>query len=219
MSRAQGKKNTPREVSVTPESAEGRNIGLSDRQLGTPSPIPGGDQHLLNRQTMRQKAPIPAPKPEYRGMMAHGVPAGTHSAHERADAMRGPNATHDPKPRYHKAPEEPAPIPVKIVSNGNGDTFRTASPYHFTLPAQGSDPIRLCGRDYSRKEVHLLNESSSSNIRFATRPSDLNNNGGALLPWPTNSYLKIETQDELYAVSADTGTPIISVIQVTEREK
>lgn len=212
-------KNDTREVTIEPGSPEGRDIGLSDRMLGTPSPIPGGQDHLVNRQTMRQKAPIPDPKPEFRGTMAHGVPAEKHTAHERADAMRGPNVVKDPKPKYATSPKEPAPVAVKIVEDGKAQVFRIASPYHFTLNAAGNEPIRLCGRDFSRKEIHLLNESTSSNIRFATRPSDLNNGGGALLPWPNSSYLKLETQDELYAISADSGTPIISVIQITEREQ
>jgi hypothetical protein len=77
--------------------------------------------------------------------------------------------------------------------------------------------VRLCGRDPNRVDIRLLNESTSSDIRFATRPADLATGGGALLPWPSNSYLHLATQDELYAISADTGSPKISVIQTFEQ--
>lgn len=221
MSRASGK-HTPRRPEVQeidPESPEGRQLGMSPRTQGVPSAIPGGRPHIQNAPTVRQEVPIPDARPEYWDMNAHGVAPGTATTRERAEVERGPNhvyrGTH---PQHEAKRERPAPVPVTIVQDEHRNVIRSAAPRHFTLQASTGEAVRICGRDSSRTEVHLLNESTSSDIRFAQRPSDLVNGGGALLPWPTNSYQKFPTQDELYAISKDSGTPTISVIQIFERE-
>ena len=197
-------------------------IGMSERTQGVPSPIPGGREHIQNAQTMRQQVPIADAWPETRDLNAHGVPPNSHTTRERAEMERGPNTVHRGRPQHHKAKEKPVPVPVYIVQDGQPDIIRSAAPRHFVLPAasgaNAGDPVRICGRDETRTEVMILNESTSSDIRFAQRPSDLGNGGGALLPWPSNSYVTIKTQDELYAISKDTGTPTISVIQIFERD-
>jgi hypothetical protein len=112
------------------------------------------------------------------------------------------------------------PIPVYIVQDlANRKSVRSASPNNFPLPAAGGLPVLVCPRDSRRAYVYLLNESGSSNIRFARLPGQLTNGGGALLPWPLSSYLRLSTQDELWAVGADTGTPTISVIQEYDRDE
>jgi hypothetical protein len=188
---------------------------MSDRMQGYPSPIPGGLDHVANAQTVRQRTPVPDSSPEIKDLNAHGVPPGTHTSRERSELERGPNLSHGPAPHLQEpGPPTPVPVPVYVVANQDAtNSWRSAAPHHFQLPASTGDAVRLCGRDPRRTNVYLLNESSSSNIRFAKTIQDLNNGGGALLPWPLNSYLKLETQDELYALSADSGTPIISVIQ------
>lgn len=220
MSRAKGKQRTGREgsASIDPESPQGRQLGMSPRTQGVPSPIPGGREHIQNAPTVRQQVPVPDAWPEYRDLNAHGVPPGSHTTRERAEAERGPNSVHRPQPQHEHRHEAPMPIPVYVVQDGEPDIIRSAAPRHITLPASGGDPVLICGRDKTRTEVQLLNESTSSDIRFAQRPSDLDNGGGALLPWPGNSYLTIKTQDQLYAVSKDSGTPVISVIQIFERD-
>jgi len=162
---------------------------------------------------VRHPVPIAEPRGEYRGVNAHGVAPGSHTTRERAEFMRGPNDAKPLTPQHSDAPRRPDPVPVYLVERGEGPAVvRSNSPRNFLLQAQSGEPVRLCGVDPARRRVGLLNESTSSNIRFAQRYSDLVNHGGALLPWPANSYTWLDTQDELYAISDDTGTPRISVI-------
>lgn len=223
MSRARGR-NGPRrpdpEETIKPGTPEGRQIGLSDRVQGHPSPIPGGQNHLSNAPAVRHTVPVPPSDPEIGMGNVHGVIPGSHTNAERADAERGPNTVHAtmPKPKHHVPRERPAPIPVFVVQDARDNILRSAAPHSITVPISTADPVRLCGRDGGRSEVMLLNESTSVDVRFAQRPSDLNAGGGALLAWPSNSYLKIKTQDELWALSTVGTAASVSVIQVFERE-
>lgn len=210
MSRAHGKHTSRTPVLSPGEKAE---FGIDDRD------IPGGETHLINHQTVHQKPATSEPLEEFRGMMAHGVPPAEHGMYDRDAKGKKPY-----KPEYAKVPAPPVPVPVYIVEDGGGGrALRSAAPRHFTVPAasgtNAGDPVRVCGRDARRVRVLLLNEDTASNIRFAQRPSDLTAGGGALLPYPSSSYLALHTQDELWALSADTGTPLISVIQEFEREE
>lgn len=220
MSRAHGR-HTPRKPvlqEIDPDSPMGHQLGMSTRTQGIPSPIPGGREHIANAPAVRQQIPIPDSKPEITDLNAHGVPHGSATSRERAEIERGPNTVHQRTPTAPAPPvERPTPIPVYVVEDARPEVLRSASPHRIQLQASTGEPVRLCGRDRTRKSVQLLNESTSSNIRFAYRPSDLNGGGGALLPLSSNSYLKIDTQDELHAISADAGTPLISIIQVFER--
>jgi hypothetical protein len=154
-------------------------------------------------------------------MNAHGVPHGSATSRERAEVERGPNSVHQDPPQHRARVEQPAPIPVRVVEDHQGDSYRSAAPHRITVPANtGTDPVRLCGRDPSRLEILLLNEGAAgtSNIRFAQRIADLNLGGGALLPAASNSYLRLRTQDDLYAVSNDGTAATISIIQVFEQD-
>jgi hypothetical protein len=220
MSRAHGKhpRRAPEAVAIDPESPEGRQLGMSPRTQGVPSPIPGGRPHISNAPTVRQTVPVPDAAPEVRDLNAHGVPPGTATTRERAEIERGPNTVHRDKPHHHPAKSVPAPVPVYVVQDDRNSVLRAAYPHHFLAPANaGADPVRLCGRDPGRTAVLLLNEDSSNAVRFAQRPSDLNGGGGALLPNAMSSYLRIDTQDELYAMSATGTAATLSVIQITER--
>jgi hypothetical protein len=221
MGRARGKHDTGRNPEITdidPSSPEGRQLGMSPLTQGVPSPIPGGREHIGNAPTVRQEVPVPDAWPETRDLNAHGVPPGSATTRERAELERGPNTVHRGRPQHHEQRERPTPIPVYVVQDGQPQVLRSAAPRHFVLPASTGDPVLIAPRDKTRTAVLLLNESTSSDIRIGQRPSDLGNGGGALLPWPSNSYLRIDTQDQLYAVSKDSGTPTISVIQIFERD-
>jgi hypothetical protein len=222
MTRSKGRQQRqPKAEDIQPGSPEGRQLGLSDRVQGHPSPIPGGRPHIGNAPSVRHRVPTPPSDPEVGMGNAHGVIPGSHTNAERADAERGPNTVHAtmPKPKPHHPIERPAPIPVFVVQDAHNSVLRSAAPHSITVPVNTSDPVRLCGRDTGRSAVMLLNESTSTDVRIAQRPSDLNNGGGALLPWPGNSYLKIPTQDELWAVTASSSTTAaVSIIQVFERE-
>lgn len=220
MSRARGKHTgrDPEVREIDPESPEGRQLGMSPRTQGVPSAIPGGRLHIQNAPTVRQHVPIPDAPAEVRDLNAHGVPPGSATTHERAELERGPNTIHAGQPEHEHRHELPSPIPVYLVQSGGPSVLRSSAPHSFQLQASTGEPVRICGRDFTRTVVKLLNESSSSDIRFAQRPGDLINGGGALLPWPTNSYQSFETQDELWAISKDSGTPRISVVQIFERQ-
>lgn len=225
MSRASGRnQRKPRAEDVkkaddirpgTPEAAQ---FGISDRVQGHPSPIPGGQKHLSNAPSVRHTVPVPPSEPEIYMGNAHGVAPGSHTNADRADLERGPNTIHPPRPGPVTRVEKPLPIPVFVVQDHNRNTVRSAAPYHITVPANTADPVRLCGRDPSRTAVMLLNESTAQNVRFAQTLRDLTNGGGALLPWPTNSYQKIETQDELYALSTAGTAATVSIIQIFEKD-
>lgn len=215
MSRARGK-HTERQVQVDENDPAARDIGASPRTQGVPSPIPGGRPHLSNAATVRRSVPTPDSKPEIRGTNAHGVMPGTHTTRERAEFQRGPNDLKQPVPTYrHGTPPEP-PVAVYIVEQAAA-TLRTATGHKYTCQASTGEAIRLCGVDRNRVAVMLLNESTSSDIRWGYQPGDLAGGGGALLPWPGNSYVRVETQDELWAISADSGTPSVSIVQVFDR--
>ena len=220
MSRAKGRQQRqPRIEDVKPDTPEGRQLGLSARVQGHPSPIPGGQKHVSNAPSVRHTVPVPPSDREIGMGNAHGVVPGSHTNAERADAMRGPNSVHAPRPHPPAQPRErPAPIPVFVVEDARRDVIRSAAPYKITVPGNTAEPVHLCGQDASRSLVMLLNESTAQDVRIAQRPSDLTGGGGALLAWPTNSYLKIETQDHLYALSTSGTAATVSVIQVFERE-
>lgn len=222
MSRAKGRTGRQREPKVediAPDSPEGRQLGLSNRVQGHPSPIPGGRPHISNSPAVRHSVPTPPSDAEIGMGNAHGVIPGSHTNAERADAERGPNTVHMtmPKPQHHPPRERPAPIPVYVVQDDRNNILRSAAPHNFTVPANTGEPVHLCGQDHTRTEVMLLNESTTTNVRIAQSIADLNNGGGALLPWPTNSYTKVSTQDHLYAISATGTAATVSVIQVFER--
>lgn len=219
MSRARGK-HTERHVpgvSEVDEDPEGRFVGASSRTQGVPSPIPGGRPHLLNPPSVRQNVPVADAKPEVRGVNAHGVLPHTHTTRERAEMQRGPNDLKPLVPHY-RMPEAHEPVvPVRIVEAAS-TTRRRAVPRHFALNASTGIPTRLCGIDGARVEVLLLNEDASSNVRIGYIQGDLAGGGGGMLPKSMTSYLKIRTQDEIWAISADSGTPIVSIIQVFDTE-
>ncbi len=220
MSRASGRRQRePKPEDIQPGTPKGRELGLSDRVQGHPSPIPGGRPHISNAPAIRHTVPTPPSDPEIGMGNAHGVQPGTHTNAERADAERGPNTVHGPKPEHRRLIERPAPIPVFVVQDAHNDVIRSAAPRSVTIPGTATaDPVRIAPRDPTRAEIMLLNESTVTDIRIAQRPSDLNAGGGALVPWPLNSYLTIKTQDELYAISASGTAASLSVIQVFERE-
>lgn len=202
---------------VDDEDPEARDVGASSRTQGVPSAIPGGRPHLSNPQTVRQSVPIPDAQPEIRGVNAHGVLPDSHTTRERAEFMRGPNDLKPIVPQYDPPfVHEPA-IPVRIVETASS-TRRAATGRHFSVNATGGEPTRLCSIDRERVAVLLLNEDASSNVRIADSQGALAGGAGALLMKSMTSYLRIDTQGEVWAVSADSGTPAVSIIQVFDRK-
>lgn len=223
MSRAAGRKsNTPRQP--VPGSPEGDEIGLSARQDPSGSPIPGLTGNIVNYEVVRQKPAAPLPEEsfdEYRGMMAHGVPNDSDTTNQRALLEREGTLNPDRRtePRLTVPQVRPAPIPVYVTQpEGGSEVFRTASPRSITVPNSASDAVRLGGRNPRRNRIGLLNEDTSTNVRIAQRPSDLINGGGALLAKSMASYVWLETQDELYAVT-DSATLTVKLSIIEEFEQ
>jgi len=219
MTRARGK-HTDR-APVVADSGEGRDIGMSGRLVSDKSPIPGGRTHILNQETVRQNVPVPVPELEYGGIMAHGVPPGPGTTQERAHVEQGPNTVKPITPRYAKAPDVPAPIPVYIVPVAAGRRpLGTMAGDSFTVPAAGSDPIRIAGRDKTRTTIMILCETAPGanftaprGIRVDHEVGNLTSGRGALVPTGASSYQKFDGfQDELFAVSTDAQPVVVSVI-------
>lgn len=206
---------------VDPDSPEGHKLGMSKRVQGAPSPIPGGKDHILNAPVYRQKpeAPNPADFTNDADQNAHGVPPATHTGVTRAQMMRGKLAEQMPDTYYSEARTPIRPVPVFIVENNDkGLVYRTAATRKVVVPINTGDPIQLCGRDPERTQILLLNEDATNGVRFAQAPGDLDNGGGALLPPAMGNYLRLITQDHLYAVG-NTGTAAtISIIQVFDTQ-
>lgn len=221
MTRSRGRQQRqPKAEDIRPGTPEGRQLGLSDRVQGHPSPIPGGQSHVSNAPAVRHRVPVPPSDPEIGMGNTHGVIPGSHTNAERADAERGPNSVHAtmPRPRHQTVHERPMPIPVFVVQDAHNNVIRSAAPHSITVPANTSDPVHLCGQDAGRSEVMILNESAAQDIRIAQTPADLTAGGGGLVFSGTKSYVRIRTQDHLYGLSTSGTAATVSVIQVFERD-
>lgn len=213
--RARGK-HIPRGL-AEPNTPAGDGMGLSDRRSAEPSPIPGGKVHLENPPTVRQRTPVPDSPPEVKDLNAHGVAPGEATARERAEFMRGPNGVRPLIPHYSEPGADPVPVPVRVVQQRSPSITRFAAPHAITMQASTGEPVRLCGQDRDRVDVLILNESTTSDVRFATTMAELVAGDGALLAKSSSSYLRLVTQDTLYGISADAGTPRVSIIQEFEQ--
>jgi len=195
---------------------DGSDPGVRRQEgIGEPRDIPGGQNHLANPPVKQQAVPRPEPQWPYRqSMLAHGVPPDEAGRHDRDPRLSGGQRGQAPQ---EKIAPRVSPVPVYIVeSEGGPSSIRKASPRSVTCPASTSaEPVRVCGRNPDRVKISLLNEDTSTDIRFATNLAALSAGTGALLPWPNNSYLTLETQGELYAIGATgSGTPRLSIVEV-----
>lgn len=189
MTRSKGRNSTPRQP-VVPDTPAGDYIGESDRQKPGPrpynSPIPGGSTggpHIGNQPTVRQKVPVPEWKPEFRGMMAHGVPAENHTSHEHAEHTRGPDNVKAIRPHYEDAtPRGMPPVPVYLVPKAGGARpLHTLAGDKFLVPAKGTAAIRIAGRDHDRQYLCILNETASTIVNASGgNPTPGTVNGGSV---------------------------------------
>jgi hypothetical protein len=230
MTRSRGKHQV-REAQVVADTPAGDEIGMSNRTAGIDSPIPGGRNHITNAPTARQQIPVPMSRPEHHGTLAHGVPPDAHTFRERAELERGPNDFKPQAPTYAQPAVGVRPIPVAVVEPSWGDrALRTFAGDVLTVPPAGSDPIRIAGRDRARSHILLLVEtmaglsgSAPTGIRVDHSLTNLEVGQGALVRSPlvsaqTNSYLKLDCNDEMFAVSNDGSACILSVIYLYGEE-
>jgi hypothetical protein len=221
MGRAAGRahaRRPPRTPQAPPaDSPQGRELGLDDRD------IPSGIPHLEQHKTIPGKAAVPEAPPVFRGDMQHGVPAGPDDNFVKpADKLeRGHQARkHGSQPvHYEMPPAEPDPLPVYLVEKREKvPVRREAIIDSITVAAQGGEPTRICSEDPDRVQIQLLNEDPVNIIRFAATQAELSSGTGAALPAVTNSYTRLRTQGELWAVVAAPATARLSRIIETEIE-
>lgn len=236
MGRSQGRKGTGRDPiaelvhdllgggNAPPTEGEQRQAGEGEHSghgvyQGDPRDIPGGRPHMGNPPVKRQQGYAkPVEDPYRNAILAHGVlPDG--NVMDRDPRLTGGQRT--TRPKYQEIKPDQHPVPVYMVDGGNPDTIRVATYRHITCPASTSaEPARVCGRNPARVELRLLNEDTATNIRIGLLHEIITAGeggvtGGALIPWATNSYTAIETQDELFAAGATGGgTPLLSIIEI-----
>lgn len=183
---------------------------LDAREFGVPqADLPGGLTHVVNPETHPHKPPgVPERPADYHKY--HGVPS-DDGAYETPDATVGSAPRPAPLPELHDA------VPVYMVEGpGKGKVRRSTGCDSILVGPSGTEPDRLCNRDDRRTQIHLLNEDAATNVRVGSR-SELAEGRGAMLPAVTNSYLKLETQEELWALTVSTtASARVSVIIETE---
>lgn len=203
MSRAAGK-HGPRQPELSPEQQH--EFGIDTRD------IPGGAIHIVNHPTVHHKPPVPEKLAEFRGDMAHGVPPSEHGHRDReVPATRKDPYTGPP------AGGPPPAVPVYIVERGLGEKAITHTVTNrITVPVAGSTPVMLCGADHARSAVLLLAEGANV-VRFADNLAQLAGPVGqipaAALPINATSYLRLGSQDKLYAITDAATAGAVSIIR------
>lgn len=219
MVRAAGKRQ---QRAVEPDTPRGDAIGLSARVDDEKSPVPGGELHVTRRPVARQEPSRAVPRPEFRGVMAHGVPPEEHTPMDRAEAMRGPDAVTGPAPVTAALENIEPAVPVYIVERGaGGRPLETATGVWITVPANTAEPIPICGRDLTRSKLKLMVETAAGSqgaaptgIRVSNNPTDLVVGQGALFRAGMAGYEDLEVTDRMWALSADGSACTVSVVQV-----
>jgi hypothetical protein len=209
MTRAAGK-HGPRAPEVSDD--EKKYIGADIQVPGPQRDIPGGETHIIEKVLPPPTKPaVQAKRSPFRGIEAHGVdPQGGH--------WDRPGHQGDAKayvPEYAKPVIPPVPVPVYIVESAVRRVRKLATVRRFQVNVAGGQPIRIGADDEQIISIKVLNEgvSMATGVRIAQDQASLvSTHGGALLPDSMTSYLKIETQSELWVVSDDSNQPYISVI-------
>ncbi len=185
-----------------------------DREIGTDfQDIPGGRVHYTNPETSTFKTQVPVKRPMFEGMQAHGVEMDDYSGYDLPEGDKTFLV-----PEYADAEPLDVTVPVRIVETEDRVLLRRETiTRSITIPPQGTEAARICNIDRSRVSIHLLNEDAVTNIRFSNVLSQLAENKGSYLPAITNSYLKLTTQGELWAVTDSTTLSAnLSIIVETE---
>jgi hypothetical protein len=199
-----------------PDKAERGAATPAGRQLGLDSrDIPGGQPHVVNPESTHHK-PVPKdPRPLFTDeRLSHGVAdplAETHDGWEKPSDEITPAARPAPVPKFEDA------VPVRIVQGVKSRVIRVSSVDSITVPGNTANnvPVRICNIDLNRVQLQLLNEDTANDVRVGQR-EDLITGKGALISHFTNSYLRLHTQDEMFALGAGTAAVKLSVITETE---
>lgn len=195
---------------------------LQAREYGVPqADIPGGLNHLANRQSEAEKpahkGERPADAHKYHGVPPHDN--GLYHKPERADEL-GAQAKAEPEPKFDET------VPVRVVqAYGERYPIRkliTEGPQTVTGPEPGSDPIRLADRDPKRSKFWICNETTATGVGQAGplfRIGDWETVAdGRGLAIPANTIKDFNTQDSVYAHVASGVTVTFSFGYETEIE-
>lgn len=190
---------------ITPDSAEGRQIGLAE------PPLPGGLNHLVTAPVKTEKPEVPA-APKYPVQNAHGVPDNWDVGYARPQAGK-PVVYESAKP-----PAEHDAVPVFIVEEpGKRNVRRDMAAYQIEVPANTADPIRVCSVDRTRVQVSLRNTgvadaATAGDIQFSETIGTVVEERGALLATGATSYTRLSHQGEIWALSVNASPQKLSVI-------
>lgn len=202
--------------------AAGHGGDLASHEFGVPeADIPGGLKHLVNPETHADQ-PIRKPPRSAEYHNEHGVPP-----HYGPYAVPPGELDEHPAPRPVPEPERIDAVPVyQVEGPGRVRTYRGMAAWNLNVHNSTQEPSRVCGFDPNRVEILLLNEDSNTDIRIAEKFDALQAVGaqgtgpageGALIWHGTNSYLKLKTQSEIFAITtSSTSAARLSVIVVTE---
>ena len=127
-------------------------------------------------------------------------------------------------PRPAPVPEIQDAVPVYIVERGVGKRKSKRVMYTDTinLPAVGSDPAALCGRDEDRDEVMLLCTSGINNVLFSDNYASLasatatTHGGCGFLSKNATTYTRLASQEQIWATSDAASGSQVAVVIVTE---
>ena len=192
---------------------------LESREFGVPqADLPGGKTHVVNPPT-RQVKPGGVPERPADYHKYHGVPS-DDGPYELPPGDITPGPAPMPAPMVHEA------VPVYIVEEPEKHRVRRdCVATNINIPAAGAEPTRVCSENPQRVEILILNEDSNNDIRFSSDLTELITTGaqgtgpaagGALLWHGTNSYTKLRTQGELWAVSTAAASVRMSVVEISD---
>ena len=190
---------------------------LASREFGVPqADVPGGKAHVVNPQAVPERPPgVPQRPADYHKY--HGVPS-DEGLYETPDDTVGR------APRPAPVPEIQDAVPVYIVERGVGKRKSKRVMYTDTinLPAVGSDPAALCGRDEDRDEVMLLCTSGINNVLFSDNYASLasatatTHGGCGFLSKNATTYTRLASQEQIWATSDAASGSQVAVVIVTE---
>lgn len=190
-----------------------------DDKLHPVADLPGGKTHIVNPQTraVRPSESTVRPVDEHK---QHDVPPIDWATEYDAPAYDITGA--DERARLRGAPEEyqhlPQAVPVYTVEGpfDTGPVLKVAEPQIVTVAVAGSTPTKLCNQDRRRVDVALLNNDTANDVQIGREQDTVLDGRGAIIAHGSTSYVHLEHQDELWALSVAATAVKLSVILTTE---
>lgn len=181
--------------------------------------LPGGKAHIVNPQTrsVRPTQSTIRPVDEHK---QHDVPPLDWAT--EYDLPEYDITGADVRARLREGPEEyghvPEAVPVYMVERPGDEhpVLKIAEPQIVAVAPSGSTPTRLCNEDRRRVRISLLNTDTTNNVQFGREQDTVLEGRGAILAHGATSYLHLEHQGDLWALSVAGTAVSLSVIVQTE---